>query len=455
MTVFESKTKICVIGMGYVGIPVAALLAEVDTFEVFGLQRKSIRSGWKIEVLNSGKSPFEGTEPGLDELISKVAKKGSFKVTDDPSILNDADYILIDVQTPTDGPNRQPQYNSLRSVCESIGNHLKKRDPKTTIIVESTVAPGTTENIVRPIIEETSGLKAGDDFYLAFSYERVMPGRLIEFIVNMPRVIGGTDPEGAEKARWLYSHIVTKELSVTDCTTAELAKTIENAYRDVNIAFANEMAVICESMGSNVFEIRELINKRHDRNMHIPGAGVGGHCLPKDSWLLRFGVQTYGTRTMEPEFIALARRINDHMPDHISSIACRLLAAEKISIINAKVAVLGAAYLENSDDTRNTPTYMVISSLQGRGVKNIVVHDPYVRQDEFDSEVTLTRNFEEAVKDADVIILITKHKEYITMDFETLTPLVNHPIFVDGRNIFEKKDVEAKGWKYAATGKGN
>ena len=184
MTVSESKTKICVIGMGYVGIPVAALLAEVDNFEVFGLQRKSKRSGWKIEVLNSGKSPFEGNEPGLDELISKVAKKGTFKVTDDPSILKDADFILIDVQTPTDGPNRQPQYNSLRSVCESIGKNLIRRDPKTTIIVESTVAPGTTENIVRPIIEEASGLKAGEDFYLAFSYERVMPGRLIEFIVN-------------------------------------------------------------------------------------------------------------------------------------------------------------------------------------------------------------------------------------------------------------------------------
>ncbi len=456
MTISESKTKICVIGMGYVGIPIAALLAEVDNFEVFGLQRKSKRSGWKIEVLNSGKSPFEGNEPGLDELISKVAKKGTFKVTDDPSILEDADYILIDVQTPTDGPNRQPQYSSLRSVSESIGKHLKKRDPKTTIIVESTVAPGTTENFVRPILEESSGLKAGEDFYLAFSYERVMPGRLIDFIVNMPRVIGGSDPEGAERARWLYSHIVTKELSVTDCTTAELSKTIENAYRDVNIAFANEMAVICEAMGSNVYEIRELINKRHDRHMHIPGAGVGGHCLPKDSWLLRFGLQTYGSnRSMEPEFIALARRINDHMPDHITSIACRLLATEEISIINAKVVVLGAAYLENSDDTRNTPTYTVISSLQGRGIGDIVVHDPYVRQDEFDSDVTLTRDFEEAVKDADVLILVTKHKEYTTLDFEAITPLVKNPIFIDGRNVFERKDVESKGWKYESVGKGN
>ncbi|MHA2354519.1 MAG: nucleotide sugar dehydrogenase, partial [Candidatus Thorarchaeota archaeon] len=169
-------TKVVVIGMGYVGIPAAALIADVDGYEVLGLQRRSKRSGWKIDVLNSGKSPFEGVEPGLDELVAKVVKKGSFSVTDDIEVLKDADIILIDVQTPTDAQN-MPLYNSLREVSANIGKRIKKG---ALVIVESTVAPGTTKNVVQRIIEKESGLEGGKDFDLAFSYERVMPGKLLE-----------------------------------------------------------------------------------------------------------------------------------------------------------------------------------------------------------------------------------------------------------------------------------
>jgi UDP-N-acetyl-D-mannosaminuronic acid dehydrogenase len=221
-------TNIVVIGMGYVGIPCAALLADVEGIQVTGLQRKSKRSGWKIDVLNSGKSPFEGDEPGLDELIAKVVAKGTFKVTDDIEVLKDADIILIDVQTPTDAQN-MPQYVSLREVSKNIGMRMKKG---ALVVVESTVAPGTTENIVQEIIEKESGFKGGKDFDLAFSYERVMPGRLIEFIVNMPRVVGGITPQSAERAVELYSKIVKEDITTLDTLSAELSKTIENAYRE-------------------------------------------------------------------------------------------------------------------------------------------------------------------------------------------------------------------------------
>ncbi len=440
-------TKIVVIGMGYVGIPAAALLADVDGHNVTGLQRRSKRSGWKIDVLNSGKSPFEGDEPGLDELIAKVVAKGTFRVTDDLEVLRDADIILIDVQTPTDSQN-MPRYDSLREVSANIGQRIKKG---ALVIVESTVAPGTTQNVVQKIIERESGLKGGEDFDLAFSYERVMPGKLIEYIVNMPRVVGGITPQSTQRAYELYSKIVKKEISTTDTLGAELCKTIENAYRDVNIAFANEMALVCESLGVDVYELIRLINARDDRMMHIPGAGVGGHCLPKDPWLLRYGLYEYGTWKVEPEFIALARRVNNHMPIHMSDLIENALRARGMSIQDATVTVLGAAYLENSDDTRNSPAATLIGSLLAKGAE-VVLHDPYVREWDLGQQ-EIEHDLEKAVTGSDCIALVTKHKEYFSIDFAELKGLMRTPVVVDGRNVFDRETVEGKGFEYRAIGK--
>jgi len=299
--------NIVVIGMGYVGIPCAALLADVPGFQVTGVQRRSKRSGWKIDWLNAGKCPFEGDEPGLAELIHRVViEKGTFRVTDDYSVCRQADVILIDVQTPTD-EDHVPNYESLRQACEQVGRYLQ---PETLVIIESTVAPGTTQNVVQPILERTSGLKGAEEqgsrgareqerFYLAFSYERVMPGKLLEYITDMPRVVGGVDEESTRRAVELYRHIVKREITPANVLTAEMAKVVENAYRDVNIAFANEVALACERMGVDVYQVRRLINVRPDRHMHLPGAGVGGHCLPKDPWLLKYGVEKYGSRQVD------------------------------------------------------------------------------------------------------------------------------------------------------------
>ncbi|MBN2228008.1 MAG: nucleotide sugar dehydrogenase, partial [Candidatus Thorarchaeota archaeon] len=371
-------TKIVVVGLGYVGIPAAALLADVEGHDVTGLQRRSKRSGWKIDVLNSGKSPFEGDEPGLNELIERVVKRGTFRATDDIEVLKHADIILIDVQTPTDSQN-MPQYLSLREVSKNVGQRIKRG---AFVVVESTVAPGTTQHVVQTIIEKESGLKGGVDFDLAFSYERVMPGRLIEFIVNMPRVVGGITPQATQRAVDLYSTICKKKIYTTDTLSAELAKTIENAYRDVNIAFANEMAMVCESLGVNIYEIIELINARHDRHMHIPGAGVGGHCLPKDPWLLRYGLYEYGTWKIEPESISVARRVNNHMPVHMADLVENALQVKGRSMQDATVTILGIAYLEDSDDTRNTPAAVLAAALQSRGAI-VRLHDPYVKEWEF------------------------------------------------------------------------
>ncbi|MGY5858945.1 MAG: nucleotide sugar dehydrogenase [Candidatus Thorarchaeota archaeon] len=440
-------TKITVIGMGYVGIPCAALLADVEGFQVTGLQRRSKRSGWKIDQLNEGKSPFEGDEPGLAELIARVVAKGTFKVTDDIEILTDSDVILIDVQTPTD-EQHIPQYHSLREVCEQIGQRIKKG---TLVVVESTVAPGTTQNVVQKIIEKQSGLKGGVDFDLAFAYERVMPGKLINNIVNLPRIVGGITPEGTKRAVAIYEKIVKAKVHTTDVLTAEISKTIENAYRDVNIAFVNEMALICENLGVNVYEIIDLINELPSRNLHIPGAGVGGHCLPKDTWLLRFGLNEYGSHKMEPRFIALAREINDHMPVHMALLIEDALSAQGLAIHDANVTILGAAYLENSDDTRNTPAATLVSVLESKGA-TVTIHDPHVREWEFGTH-EMESDLTEAVTGADCLALVTRHREYSQLNLESIKKLMQTPIFVDGRNVLNEDDVKSKGFEYRAIGK--
>lgn len=439
--------KIVVVGLGYVGIPAAALLAEVDGHDVTGLQRKSKRSGWKIDILNSGKSPFEGVEPGLDELIDRVVKKGTFRATDDIEVLRDADIILIDVQTPTDSQN-MPQYISLREVSKNIGQYIKKG---TFVVVESTVAPGTTQHVVQTIIERESGLKGGIDFDLAFSYERVMPGHLIDFIVNMPRVVGGITPKATQRAVDLYSTICKDKIYTTDTLTAELSKTIENAYRDVNIAFANEMALVCESLGVNVYEIIDLINARHDRHMHIPGAGVGGHCLPKDPWLLRYGLYEYGNWKIEPEFIAISRRVNNHMPIHMADLIENALYVRGISLQDATVTILGIAYLENSDDTRNTPAAILAAALQSRGA-NVKLHDPYVKVWEFGPQKIET-NIIEAARESDCLAVVTKHREYFSLNLENIVKIMRTPIIVDGRNVFDTQSVINNGFEYRCIGK--
>ena len=441
------ERNIAVIGMGYVGIPAAALLADVPGHTVVGIQRRSKRSGWKIEWINSGKNPFEGDEPGMDESIARVVlEKKTLHVTDDFSVCKDADVILIDVQTPTN-TERIPEYLSLRTVSAQAANYLQ---PGTLVIIESTVAPGTTEHVVKPILEEGSALKAGEDFYLAFSYERVMPGKLLEYITDFPRVVGGIDKESTQRAVALYKTIVRQEITPTSVLTAELAKTMENAYRDVNIAFANEMAHVCEAMGVDVFEIRDLMNARHDRHMHLAGAGVGGHCLPKDSWLLRFGVDTYGAHPVPTRIIALARTINDEMPLHLAEMTVKALTEHGVELEGAKLAILGVAYLEDSDDTRSTPAIPVIEALQEQGA-TVVAHDPYVRVlDGYE----ITRDLQMAVAGADAVVIVTRHRPYYDLDLAWLKGMMRTPVLVDGRNVFNAETVQAAGFAYRAIGKG-
>jgi len=449
--------KIVVFGMGYVGIPAAALFADVDGFEVIGVQRRSTRSGWKIDALNRGENPIGGDEPGLDELLTRVHKKGTFKVTDDVSVVRDADAVLIDVQTPTEA-DHMPRYESLRTVTRQVGELMR---PGTLVCIESTVAPGTTQNIVLPILEEASGMEAGSDFSLAFAYERVMVGRLLFNITDLPRIVGGINPDSTSRAVELYRNIVRADLHATDALTAEVAKTVENTYRDVNIAFANEVALICESLGIDAYRVRELVNtlpnipgdpsKNPVRNMHVPGSGVGGHCLPKDSWLLKYGLDKYGKFPFNPRIIVASRELNDWMPVHAVDLLEDELSKRNSTLAGSKVVVLGLAFLPDSDDTRNTPTYSIDSVLRENGA-DVLIHDTLVTNDE--GVDNLTNDLWDALEGADGVIVSTAHQEYGELDFARLRKSMRTPILIDGRNLWSAEEAARQGFSYRCIGKG-
>ncbi len=421
--------EIVVVGLGYVGIPVAALFADVEGFNVTGVQRRSKRSGWKIDYINDGKNPIEGDEPGLAELIERVVEKETFRATDEISVYGEADAILIAVQTPVD-EKHIPRYESLRQVSQDIGGHMKKG---ALVVLESTVAPGTTEHVVKPILEKQSGMKAGVDFNLVFSYERVMLGRLIHNLTKLDRIVGGITPECTRRGVELYSHIVQAKLHATDSLTAEVSKVTENTYRDVNIAFANEVALICESLGVDVHEVRRFVNslpnipgdpgKNPLRMMHIPGAGVGGHCLPKDPWLLKYGLDAYGDFEFEPKVIIESRRINDSMPNHMMELIGGALNEKNLVMDDAKVTILGVAFLPNSNDTRNTPAYPLYKLLKNRCAE-VRLHDPYVKDY---GEMEIENELEATVRGSDVIALVTRHDEYRELSLEWLKEKMRTP----------------------------
>jgi UDP-N-acetyl-D-mannosaminuronic acid dehydrogenase len=424
--------------LGYVGLPVAAKFAEAG-FTVVGIDILPER----VNVINAGQSPIEGEEPGLQTLIERVVESGSLRASTDFTSIKDSDFVLIIVQTPFDLRRREPFYEALRSATASVAKNLVKG---TLVIVESTVAPGTVDTIVKPILEEHSGLECGKDFMLAVAPERVMPGKLLYNLVNLDRVVGGVTEESTTKAIELYEHIAKGNLFPTTSLTAEVVKTTENAYRDVQIAFANEIALLCENIGVDVYEVRELVNRAPNRDMHIPGAGVGGHCIPKDSWLLLFGLRG----KYEPRLISIAREINDGMPRHMSELCEVALRRAGRRPYGSIITILGFAYLENSADTRNSPAYLLIKSLETLGAIPIV-HDPYVREA---NDISILQDIERAAEGSDCIVIVTAHDEYRELDLKRLKSLMRTPIIVDGRNVVNSQKAIDNGFLYLSLGRG-
>lgn len=396
--------QICVLGLGYIGLPTASVLAAQ------GLRVLGVDVVPKVvETINRGDIHIE--EPGLHTLVAAAIGSGRLRAALEPAT---ADVFIIAVPTPL-REDKTADMSYVVRAAESILPHLRDGN---LVILESTSPPGTCRDLLAPLLAR-SGLRPGENLHLAHCPERVLPGRILLELIKNDRVIGGLRPACAERARALYARFVEGEIFLTDATTAEMVKVLENTYRDVNIALANEAALICESLGIDFAEARRFANRHPRVNVHAAGPGVGGHCISVDPWFLV---------EQAPEaarLIRCARERNDGMPEHVAEEARRMLA----DIASPKVAALGLAYKGDVDDIRESPAIHIVNLLQDAGIA-VAVHDPHVKSGPFP-----LRTLEDALSGADLLLLLTDHSEFAQMDPAKAARWMRTPQVYDTRNL--------------------
>lgn len=418
-------TDVCVIGLGHIGLPTALTIAA-SGLHVTGVDLNESL----IKNLNAGKNDL--IEPGLSELLKSSLADGRYKsrLTPEPS-----DVYIISVPTPLDSANH-PVLDHVLDAAHAIAPHIKLGG---IVILESTVPPGTTQSTFTKMLAGHSRLTPGVDFHIAHCPERVLPGTILRELVENDRVVGGTTPEASSRAAEFYRRFVTGEVLETNSVTAELVKLGENIYRDVNIGLANEFAMVSEKLGANVWDVIELANKHPRVNIHQPGPGVGGYCIPVAPWMLSADLDENNSLILQ------ARQINAGQPSIMVATVLSLLGDAP----NPKVAVLGAAYKGDVGDARATPTQEIIDSLIHAGV-SVNVHDPLTK------EFTVPLDsLEDTFRDADIALVLTGHSEYKNIDPEMAARSMKTLTIVDTRNVLVANIWEQAGFDIVRLGVGN
>lgn len=394
--------NLCVIGLGYIGLPTSAVFSS-NGCKVTGVDVvESV-----VETINRGEIHIE--EPGLGEVIRASVESGMLKASTTPV---KADAFIISVPTPNH-PDGSCDLKYVLSACENIMPYIEKGN---VIIVESTIAPRSMDDFVKPLFEK-NGFTIGEDLYLAHCPERVLPGQILYELVYNNRIVGGITPKCTEKAAEVYGLIVKGEIIKTEAKTAELSKCMENTFRDVNIALANELAKICYELDINCLDVIALANKHPRVNLHQPGPGVGGHCLAIDPYFI------FAKAPETAKIIKLSRDTNCSMPEFVAEHAERLVAG----IDNPKIAAFGVTYKGNVDDMRESPAMDIINILKGRGYQ-VAIFDPHVKNDEFVSCM-------EACEGADIVLILTDHNEYKALDHKAMASVMRTPVLFDTKNI--------------------
>ncbi|TBX82476.1 nucleotide sugar dehydrogenase [Bacillus mycoides] len=408
--------KICVIGLGYIGLPTSAVFAKHGA-EVVGVDINSE----VVDKLNRGEIHIE--EPGLGEVVKEAINEGLLRASLTPE---EADAFIIAVPTP----NQKDEHKScdLTGVLTAVKKIIPYIKKDNVLIVESTIAPRSMNDYVQPLIEE-AGFVVGKDIFLVHCPERVLPGKIMNEIVYNNRIVGGITPTCAQKAAQVYGMFVQGEIVKTDAKTAEMSKLMENTFRDVNIALSNELAKVCNTLEINVLDVIEMANKHPRVNIHQPGPGVGGHCLAVDPYFII---------AKAPELtniIQMSRDTNISMPSYVVENVGKLLKG----IEKPKVAVFGVTYKGNTDDMRESPALEVIDLLREQGYE-VAIHDPYIQASFFK-----TLSSEEALEAADLLIVLTDHSEFSSMDYNKLAAKMRQPLLFDTRNcIVENPRVDMK-----------
>lgn len=399
------ENKVNVIGLGYIGLPTALMLAK-NGIDVVGTD---INEGL-IKKLSNNQLTFE--EKGLEELFESALENGMSFTTD----YQKTDKYIVGVPTPYEADNKKldPSYvisaiNSILDVC--LDNSI--------IIVESTISPGTIDKYVRPVIEE-KGFIIGEDIHLVHAPERIIPGNMIYELEYNSRTIGSDDDQIGEKVKELYASFCKGDIVLTDIRSAEMSKVVENTFRDVNIAFANELAKICRTDNMDVYEIIRIANMHPRVNILQPGPGVGGHCISVDPWFL---VGDYPDLT---NLILSARKINDSMPEHVLERLGSIMQEHGVKDLN-RIGLYGLAYKENVDDTRESPTLQLLDKMQKNLAFGVKVYDPFIKEQVVENQVF---DFDEFLENTDVVVIMLAHDHLKS----NITKLDNK-IILDTKNI--------------------
>lgn len=420
-----SKPAICVIGMGYIGLPTAIIFANKN-FKVSGCDVNQ-----RIVDAVNNKAPLIA-EPELNERLAKAVDSGNLKAYNAPV---PSDIYIIAVPTPVHHETKAPDLCYVISATKSILPILKKGD---LVVLESTVPPGTTDTIIRNMIVQ-AGFVAGDEVDIAHAPEKAIPGKLFYELEHNDRIVGGIDEQSTIRVANLYRFMTEGMVMTTDSTSAEMVKLVENTYRDVNIALANEFALLAEKLGLDIWEIIECANHHPRVNVHQPGPGVGGHCIAVDPWFL----VDAAPETMR--LVNMARTINDAMPAHVVDTIIQLTAHIKE---RPKVAVLGLTFKANIDDVRESPSVTVCKILEERGVK-YAAYDPWVKRNLVRGQ---TQSIEEAIAGADVLVLLVGHERFKEIDPASLGPLMRHRILYDTKNCADRDSFALAGFNIHVLG---
>lgn len=417
----DKNLRMGVVGLGYVGLPLAVEKAKAG-FKTIGFDVQDS----KVNAVNEGKNYIGDV---VDDDLKKLVKNGMLKATTDFSFIKDVDFIAICVPTPLD-EHQQPDISYVRDSAISVSKHLKKG---TMVVLESTTYPGTTEELLKPILEEGSGLKCGEDFYLGFSPERVDPGNLVYKTKNTPKVVGAIGADAREVIAKVYRSVLGAEIyEVSSPAVAEMEKILENTYRNINIGLVNELTMLCKKMGISMWEVVDAAKtKPYGFQAFYPGPGLGGHCIPLDPYYLDWKAREYGFHT---SMIQASGMVNDKMPEYCVERASEILSKKfKKSMNGANVLVLGIAYKNDIDDYRESPALRVIEELEKEGA-SVTFYDPWIPEYRYKGETHkgLEKIDEKIVKDSDIVIFTAAHSNY---DYDMIQK--NAKFIFDTRNAMK------------------
>ncbi len=430
----EKNAVIGVIGLGYVGLPLA--LAFAHKFRVIGFDIKEAT----IRNLSDGHSHIIDIP---DERLNEGIRH-NFHPTNNEQDLKTCDFIIICVPTPLTA-EKDPDLDYIKKTCSTIAallNHGK------FIILESTTYPGTTDEVVVPILEQ-SGLVAGSDFGVAYSPERIDPGNRSYTVETIPKIVGGINPLCTKICAALYTEVVTNVITVKDARTAEAVKMVENIFRNVNIALVNELALIFEKMEIDTWEvIAAASTKPYGFMPFLPGPGLGGHCIPLDPFYMSYKAKKFG---FIPRFIDTAAEINDFMKMHVINLAEQGLHRCGRPLFGAQVTIIGLSYKKNIDDTRESPSIKIIEEFINLGSR-VRVYDPFVRKITTSSgEIASEPTFDSAVWESDCLVFLVDHDQFRALDLSSIVQQMRSPVIVDCKNLFTPSDA----YVYLGLGKGS